>query len=184
MSSQDRTACTSNARKLSYNNRKEAISRKAIMNPAEQQKIEDICDEIFMTIDELGFGSPDKLAEDLIRDGGRSDLATKPEEVEEIAAEITKLQGDLGALNENVDTIQDMIISPADGDKSFVEDEAHAAKSHQSNMKIVLSVLLDIAKRNDTDKNNLTLNAIAENIDHACKSIDDLVKELYKAYDR
>lgn len=154
------------------------------MNPAERQKVDDICDEIFMTIDELGFGSPDKVAEDLIRDGGRSDLVTEPEVAEEITAEITKLQGDLGALNENVETIQDMIVSPADGDKSFVEDEAHAAKSRQSNMKIALDVLLDIAKKNDMDKNNNTLNMIEENIDHACKAIDALVKELYKAFDR
>lgn len=154
------------------------------MNPAERQKVEDICDEIFMTIDELGFGSPDKVAEDLIRDGGRSDLVTKPEVAEEITAEITKLQGNLGALNENVETIQGMIVSPADGDKSFVEDEAHAAKSRQSNMKIILDVLLDIAKKNDMDKNNNTLNMIEENIDHACKAIDALVKELYKAFDR
>ena len=154
------------------------------MNPAERQKVDDICDEIFMTIDELGFGSPDKVAEDLIRDGGRSDLVIETEVAEEITAEITKLQGDLGALNENVETIQDMIVSPADGDKSFVEDEAHAAKSRQSNMKIALDVLLDIAKKNDMDKNNNTLNMIEENIDHACKAIDALVKELYKAFDR
>lgn len=154
------------------------------MNPAERQKVEDICDEIFMTIGELGFGSPDKVAEDLIRDAKRPDLATQSEVVEEIATEIKNLQDELHALNDHVETIQDMIVSPADGDKGFVEDEAHAVECIRGNVQVMLNVLLDIANLNGLDENNTTLNMIEENVDHACKAIDALVKELYKAFDR
>lgn len=154
------------------------------MNTAERQKVEDICNEIFMSIDEIGPRSSSKLTDDIIRDAKRPDLATQYEVVEEITAEVKNLQDELNALNDHVETIQDMIVSPADGDKGFVEDEARTVEYIRGNMQVIFKVLLDIVELNDLDKNNNTLNMIAENVQCACAAIGHLVNELYKAYER
>ena len=154
------------------------------MNTAERQKIDDICNEIFMSIDEIGARSPEKLTDDIIRDTRRPDLATQSEVVEETTAEIKNLQDELNALNDHVETIQDMIVSPADGDKGFVEDEARTVEYIRGNMQVIFKVLLDIAELNSLDENNNTLNMIDENVQYACAAIGHLVNELYKAYER
>lgn len=148
------------------------------ISPAERNGIERSCDEIAASIDEIGSRSPEKLTDDIIRDAQRPDLATQSDVVEEITIEIKNLRDELNALSDNIETIKDMIVSPADIDEDVVEEEADAVDYIRGNAQVMLNVLLDIANLNGIDENNTTLDMIAENVQYARDAIGDLVKKL------
>ena len=148
------------------------------ISPAERNGIERSCDEIAAPIDEIGSRSPEKLTDDIIRDAQRPDLATQSDVVEEITIEIKNLRDELNALSDNIETIKDMIVSPADIDEDVVEEEADAVDYIRGNVQVMLNVLLDIANLNGIDENNATLDMIAENVQYARDAIGDLVKKL------
>lgn len=155
------------------------------MDRVERQKLEDICEDALICVDELIERSPNRLTDDIIRDGSQNgSLAQKPAKIAELFTAISTQQRQLASAEESVETIYDMIQSPADGDESFVEDEAQLAKSRQRALQGTLGVVIDFAKYNDLTKNNTTLGMVVENVHAVCESIDKIVDGLNKMYER
>lgn len=153
------------------------------MDRATLQKIEDTCENALISIDEIAPRSPDKLVEDIMRDGGKSVESFQPTKISELVVAIKLMQDELNVISENIETICDMVTSPAEGDDGFVEDESQAVRSRRNSLTHALARVIDFAKYNELTKNNNTLAMIVENIDVVFTSVDDLVKELYKAYE-
>lgn len=155
------------------------------MDRVERQKLEDICEDALICVDEIIGWSPNRLTDDIIRDGSQNDLlAQKPAKIAELFTAISTQQRQLASAEESIETIYGMIQLPADGDESFVDDEIQLAKSRQRALQGTLGVVIDFAKYNDLTKNNTTLAMIAENIHAICTSIDKIVDGLNKMYDR
>lgn len=154
------------------------------MNLAERQKIEDTCEDALISIDELAPRSPDKLVEDIVRDGGQNVESFQPTKISELVVAIKLMQDELSAISENIETICDMVTSPAEGDASFVEDEAQSARTRRNKLAQAFGRVIDFAKYNELEKNNNTLAMIIENVDIVFMSVDSVVDDLNKMYDR
>lgn len=154
------------------------------MDRAALQKIEDTCDNALISIDELAPASPDRLVEGIVRDGGQNVESFKPTKISDLVVSVKLMQTELNTLEEHIETICDMIASPAEGDESFVEDESQAARTHRIKLSQALDRVIDFAKYNELTKNNTTLAMISENVDIVCKSVDSVVNDLNKMYER
>lgn len=154
------------------------------MDRATLQKIEDACENALIGIDEIAPCSAIWLAENIVRDGSKNKDSSESTQASDLAVEIKMMQTALNSLEEHIDTISDMITSPAEGDEGFVEDESQAARAHRNKLGQALDRVIDFAKSNDLEKNNATLNMISENVEIVCDSVDALVSDLNKMYER
>ena len=154
------------------------------MDRLELQKIEDKCEDALISIDELAPRSPDKLVEDIVRDGGQNIESFQPTKISELVVAIKLMQDELSAISENIETICDMVTSPAEGDAGFVEDESQAARARRNKLTQALDRVIDFATYNELEKNNNTLATIVENVDVVFTSVDSVVNDLNKMYER
>lgn len=154
------------------------------MDRAALQKIEDTCENALISIDELAPASPDRLVKDIVRDGGQNVESFQPTKISDLVVSVKLMQTELNMLEEHIETICDMVASPAEGDESFVEDESQAARTHRLKLYQALGRVIDFAKYNELTKNNNTLAMISENVDIVCESVDSVVNDLNKMYER